>query len=184
MEDREVWRLNLELLRPQPSRKSGQWRKKKKEKKNLTPLGGDKIHKISEQLLSRGIIRIRSRCHYYGFIWLQSFAWLSKNADTRRNGFCLEWTYWYIFILCPGITDQLFFFSDIILNYYFFFVLNIQIFIQKEQSKFNKIAYKSSKNNNKKELDHSKNYHVYTRYSKWCTALKNQCIASVLLVNC
>ena len=28
MEDREVWRLNLELLPPQPSRKSGQWRKK------------------------------------------------------------------------------------------------------------------------------------------------------------
>ena len=33
MEDREVWRLNLELLPPQPSRKSGQWRKKKKEDK-------------------------------------------------------------------------------------------------------------------------------------------------------
>ena len=32
MEDREVWRLNLELLPPQPSRKSGQWRKKKKKK--------------------------------------------------------------------------------------------------------------------------------------------------------
>ena len=31
MEDREVWRLNLELLPPQPSRKSGQWRKKKEE---------------------------------------------------------------------------------------------------------------------------------------------------------
>ena len=30
MEDREVWRLNLELLSPQPSRKSGQWKKKKK----------------------------------------------------------------------------------------------------------------------------------------------------------
>ena len=30
MEDREEWRLNLELLPPQPSRKSGQWRKKKK----------------------------------------------------------------------------------------------------------------------------------------------------------
>ena len=30
MEDRKVWRLNLELLPPQPSRKSGQWRKKKK----------------------------------------------------------------------------------------------------------------------------------------------------------
>ena len=30
MEDREVWRLNLELLPPQPWRKSGQWRKKKK----------------------------------------------------------------------------------------------------------------------------------------------------------
>ena len=29
MEDREVWRLNLELLPPQPSRKSGQWIKKK-----------------------------------------------------------------------------------------------------------------------------------------------------------
>ena len=29
MEDREVWRLHLELLPPQPSRKSGQWRKKK-----------------------------------------------------------------------------------------------------------------------------------------------------------
>ena len=29
MEDREVWRPNLELLPPQPSRKSGQWRKKK-----------------------------------------------------------------------------------------------------------------------------------------------------------
>ena len=29
MKDREVWRLNLELLPPQPSRKSGQWRKKK-----------------------------------------------------------------------------------------------------------------------------------------------------------
>ena len=34
VEDREVWRLNLELLPPQPSRKSGQWRKKKK--KNCT----------------------------------------------------------------------------------------------------------------------------------------------------
>ena len=34
MEDREVWRLNLELQPPQPSRKSGQWRKKKK--KSLT----------------------------------------------------------------------------------------------------------------------------------------------------
>ena len=33
MEDREVWRLDLELLPQQPSRKSGQWRKKKK---NLT----------------------------------------------------------------------------------------------------------------------------------------------------
>ena len=32
MEDREVWQLNLELLSPQHSRKSGQWRKKKKEK--------------------------------------------------------------------------------------------------------------------------------------------------------
>ena len=30
MEDREVWRLNLELLPPQPSRKSRQWRKKKR----------------------------------------------------------------------------------------------------------------------------------------------------------
>ena len=29
IEDREMWRLNLELLPPQPSRKSGQWRKKK-----------------------------------------------------------------------------------------------------------------------------------------------------------
>ena len=29
MEDREVWRLNLQLLPPQPSRKSRQWRKKK-----------------------------------------------------------------------------------------------------------------------------------------------------------
>ena len=29
MKDREVWRLNLELLPPQPSQKSGQWRKKK-----------------------------------------------------------------------------------------------------------------------------------------------------------
>ena len=29
MEDREVWRLNLKLLPPQPSRKSGQRRKKK-----------------------------------------------------------------------------------------------------------------------------------------------------------
>ena len=28
IEDREVWRLNFELLPPQPSRKSGQWRKK------------------------------------------------------------------------------------------------------------------------------------------------------------
>ena len=36
MEDHEVWRLNLELLRPQPSQKSGQWRKKKK----LTSLFG------------------------------------------------------------------------------------------------------------------------------------------------
>ena len=33
VEDREVWRLNLELLPPQPSRKSGQWRKKKKKHK-------------------------------------------------------------------------------------------------------------------------------------------------------
>ena len=33
-EDREVWWLNLELLPPQPSRKSGQWRKKKKKKKD------------------------------------------------------------------------------------------------------------------------------------------------------
>ena len=30
----------------------------------LTPYGGDKIHKILEQLLSFGIIRFRSRCHY------------------------------------------------------------------------------------------------------------------------
>ena len=30
MEDREVWRLNLELLLRQLSRKSGQWKKKKK----------------------------------------------------------------------------------------------------------------------------------------------------------
>ena len=30
MKGREVWRLNLELLPPHPSRKSGQWRKKKK----------------------------------------------------------------------------------------------------------------------------------------------------------
>ena len=37
MEDREVWRLNLELLPPQPSRKSGQWRKKKKKKALLQP---------------------------------------------------------------------------------------------------------------------------------------------------
>ena len=29
-EDREVWLLNLELLPPQPSRKRGQWKKKKK----------------------------------------------------------------------------------------------------------------------------------------------------------
>ena len=29
MEDHEVWRLNLKLLPPQPSRKSRQWRKKK-----------------------------------------------------------------------------------------------------------------------------------------------------------
>ena len=34
MKDREVWRLNLELLPPQPSRKSGQWRKKKKKRKH------------------------------------------------------------------------------------------------------------------------------------------------------
>ena len=31
MEDREVWRLNLKLLPPQPLRKSGQRRKKKEE---------------------------------------------------------------------------------------------------------------------------------------------------------
>ena len=31
MEDREVWRLNLKLLSRQPSRKSGQWRKKKED---------------------------------------------------------------------------------------------------------------------------------------------------------
>ena len=36
MEYREVWRLNLELLPPQPSRKSGQWRKKKKKTEILT----------------------------------------------------------------------------------------------------------------------------------------------------
>ena len=29
MEDRGMWRLNVELLPPQPSRKSGQLRKKK-----------------------------------------------------------------------------------------------------------------------------------------------------------
>ena len=33
MEDHEVWRLNLELLPPQPSWKSRQWRKKKKKKR-------------------------------------------------------------------------------------------------------------------------------------------------------
>ena len=37
MEDREVWRLNLELLPPQPSRKSGQWRKKKNIAKLFRP---------------------------------------------------------------------------------------------------------------------------------------------------
>ena len=36
IEDREVWRLNLELLPPQPSRKSGQWRKKMKEETLLS----------------------------------------------------------------------------------------------------------------------------------------------------
>ena len=34
IEDREVWRLNLELLPPQPSQKSGHWRKKKKKTTN------------------------------------------------------------------------------------------------------------------------------------------------------
>ena len=35
MKDRKVWRLNFELLPPQPSRKSGQWRKKKKEEDSV-----------------------------------------------------------------------------------------------------------------------------------------------------
>ena len=38
---------------------------RKKKGKDLIPSGGGRIHKISEQLLSFGIIRIRSRCHYY-----------------------------------------------------------------------------------------------------------------------
>ena len=33
--------------------------------KALISSGGDKSHKISEQLLLFGIIQIRSRCHYY-----------------------------------------------------------------------------------------------------------------------
>ena len=33
--------------------------------KALYSSGGDKSHKISEQLLSFSIIQIRSRCHYY-----------------------------------------------------------------------------------------------------------------------
>ena len=40
MKDREVWRLNLKLLPPQPSRKSGQRRKTKK--KNLVLSNGSK----------------------------------------------------------------------------------------------------------------------------------------------
>ena len=36
-----------------------------KKEENLISLRGDKIHKISEQLLSFGIIRFRSRRHYY-----------------------------------------------------------------------------------------------------------------------
>ena len=42
-----------------------QYLEPQKKGKDLIPLGGDKIHKISEQLQSFGIIRIRSRCHYY-----------------------------------------------------------------------------------------------------------------------
>ena len=36
MEDREVWRLNLELLPRKPSQKNGQWRKKNIKKTWIT----------------------------------------------------------------------------------------------------------------------------------------------------
>ena len=50
MEDREAWQLSLDLLPRQPSRKSGQWRKKKKAgsefKKLLLKLNFQKLNKI------------------------------------------------------------------------------------------------------------------------------------------
>ena len=59
MEDREVWRLNLELLPPQPSRKSGQWRKKKKKKLDLKRLNLLQIENeeiISGAMFESGVI--------------------------------------------------------------------------------------------------------------------------------
>ena len=60
MEDREVWRFNLKLLPPKPSRKSEQWRKKKNDvthlaelqyKNNLLPLASVSVRSASLKIL-------------------------------------------------------------------------------------------------------------------------------------
>ena len=61
----------------------------KEKGKDLIPSGGDKIHKISEQLLSFGIIRIRSRCHYYDVNLTPKFCLALKKCGHASQWFLL-----------------------------------------------------------------------------------------------
>ena len=62
---------------------------RKKRGKDLIPSGGDKIHKISEQLLSFGVIRIRSRCHCYDVNLTPKFCLALKKCGHTSQWFLL-----------------------------------------------------------------------------------------------
>ena len=60
-----------------------------KKGKDLIPSGGYKIHKISKQLLSFDIIRIRSRCHYYDVNLTPKFSLALKKCGHTSQWFLL-----------------------------------------------------------------------------------------------
>ena len=69
-------------------------------RKDLIPSGGEKIYKISEQLLSFGIVRIRLRCHYYDVNLTPKFGLALKKCGHASQWFLLEVNLLYDIFYC------------------------------------------------------------------------------------
>ena len=120
MEDREVWRLNLELLPPQPSLKSGQWRKKK----NPEQYKSGPAYRYHFSSVSRNILKFFQKW----LVNIQRFYSISTNLSVFIMGFF----FLMFFEKCPEFStfvQKIYFVQDLKnincfgQNFFHFFVL-------------------------------------------------------------